>query len=192
MYNYIEGIISEVADNYLVVDVGGIGYEIIVSSYCLNELGKIGKSAKIFTYLAVREDDMSLYGFYSKSEKAMFLRLISVSGIGPKLAISILGGISIDGLATSIISADTLSLNHIKGVGKKTAERIVLELKDKIGKEFEISAAAMTNVTLAINEDAVLALMSLGYTKQEASIAITKVKGENLSIEQIIMQALKG
>lgn len=194
MYNYIKGNITEVSENFIVVECGGIGYEIFASLYSIDEFNKIKSDVKVYTYLNVKEDEMSLYGFFSKSEKAMFLRLISISGIGPKLALSVLSGVSVSALANSIACGDLASLNKIKGIGKKTAERIVLELKDKISAEFDVKLleGGTAFAISSADEDAVIALMSLGYTKQEATIGVAKVQKEGMSTEQIIMQALKG
>ena len=126
MFNYIRGKKEYASDGMLILDVNGIGYELNVSASC-EEFVKNKDDVKVYTYLAIREDDVSLFGFYSVPEKEMFLQLISVSGIGPKVALAILSGITVDKLAANIISQDVTALNKVKGVGKKTAARIVLE-----------------------------------------------------------------
>lgn len=189
MYNYISGKVAELGDNIAVIDVGGVGYELIVSRYCALTLS-VGKDAKLYAYLSVKEDGMSLIGFYSKEEKAMFLRLITISGIGPKVAIGILSGLALNDLTAAIVSCDYKMLGGIKGIGKKTAERIVLELKDKLGEEFA-SADIVGGVTAETNEDAIMALMALGYTKQEAANSIKKIDTKGKSVEDIIRAALK-
>ncbi len=194
MIGYVVGRITEVGENSLIIEAGGIGYELTVSSFCLSEVEKTDGEVKVYTHLNVREDGVTLYGFYNKAERNMFLRLISVSGVGPKMAISILSGISIGNLAAGVAAADIKSLNAVKGIGKKTAERIILELKDKISSEFESElpkSAVMSDVVYE-DDDAVEALISLGYKKSEAVIAVSKLKKENLTTEEIILRALKG
>ena len=194
MIGYIVGKVTEVGENALIIEANGIGYELTVSSFCLSEIEKIDGEIKIYTHLNVREDGVTLFGFYSKVERNMFLRLISVSGVGPKMAISILSGISVGNLAAGVAAADTKSLNAVKGVGKKTAERIILELKDKISAEFEseLPKSIIMSDVIYEDDDAVEALISLGYKKSEAVVAVSKLKKENLSTEEIILRALKG
>ena len=194
MIGYIIGKVTETSENNLIIEANGIGYERTVSSFCLSELTKTDSEAKVYTHLNVREDGVTLFGFYSKADRNMFLRLISVSGVGPKMAVGILSGISIGDLAAGVASADTKALNAVKGIGKKTAERIVLELKDKIVAEFESElpkSIAMSDIIYE-DDDAVEALISLGYKKSEAVLAVSKLKKENLSTEEIILRALKG
>ncbi len=188
MFNYISGKVTEIGENFAVIEAGGIGYELIVSRFCGAGL-KLNDFAKIYTYLSVKEDGVTLLGFYSKEEKAMFLRLLSISGIGPKVAIGILSGLPLNNLSTAIVGGDYRLLSGIKGIGKKTAERIVLELKDRLGAEFD-STDAVGSV-LGEDEDAVLALMALGYTKQESVNAIKHVDTNGKSVEEIIRAALK-
>ncbi len=149
---------------------------------------------QLFVYMSVKDDGISLFGFYDKAEKEMFLKLITVSGIGPKLASSVLSGISSTKLALAIASSDHATLNKIKGVGKKTAERIILELKDKITigdnmvSNFDIDN--ISNMGDNVN-DAIIALMSLGLTKEEAVKAVNKVQDKTQSAEAILTEALK-
>ena len=195
MFNYIKGKKEYSANGVLVVENGGIGYELYVSSAC--ETAFFDKiDVKVYTYLAVREDDVSLYGFYSLQEKEMFLQLVSVSGIGPKVALAILSGISVDKLASNIISQDVTALNKVKGVGKKTAARIVLELKDKITKDYQDAeeskkTAVATDNTVEVNEEAVMALMTLGFTRKEATAKVANVAVDGMSVEEIVFNALK-
>jgi len=196
MFNYIKGQIADIQDGYLVIETGGgIGYELNCSYNTLSAL-KVGDEKKIFVHYSASEAGVFLYGFYSKEEKAMFLRLISISGIGPKAAVTVLGGVTASELATIILSGDIDRLVKIKGVGKKTAERIILELKDKVYSEFKDSSLVLDGIIskplLDINKDAVLALMSMGYSKNEATQAISKVKCDGLTLDQIIIEALKG
>jgi Holliday junction DNA helicase RuvA len=194
MLGYIKGIIAEAGESALIIEAGGIGYEVIASGAALSAFNRVGGEAKLFTHMAVREDDVTLYGFVSKIEKSMFLRLISVSGIGPKVAINILSSVGLGELSAAVGSGNTALLSSLKGIGKKTAERIILELKDKIGAEFgsvlPYSGAADSPVYQ--NEDAVMALVSLGYSKYDAAATVNKLSKENLTTEQIVMRALKG
>ncbi|MFR1566385.1 MAG: Holliday junction branch migration protein RuvA [Christensenellales bacterium] len=192
MYNYIKGKIAEINENTIVVECGGIGYELNVSANAASEFsGKEGE-VKIYCYLCVREDDMSLFGFASKQEKTMFLKLISVSGVGPKLALTVLSGMNADGFAAAVVRSDTAALSKIKGVGKKTAERIALELKDKVSKEYDVSIdSAAPTVAVSVNEDAVMALMTLGYSRQEAADAVGRVQTDGMTLEQLIFAAIK-
>lgn len=191
MFDYFTGIVKEMGLTTVVLEVGGIGYEFTASKYCLNNL-KIEQKAKIYAYLSVREDGVSLYGFYSKQEKAMFMRLTSISGIGPKGAISVLSGLALDELSIAIANGDHKVLGGIKGIGKKTAERIILELRDKLGEEFALGQDS-TNVTTQseLNDDAVMALMALGFNKQEAVNAIKRVDTAGKTLEEIVVAALK-
>lgn len=193
MYNYIKGILTFASDNIAVVETGGVGYEFYASASSIEKLGKIGDECKIFCYLNVKEDEMSLYGFADSAEKDLFLKLINVSGIGCKMAISILGSGSMSDIISAIASADVSKLSKIKGIGKKTAERIVVELRDKIapGTEFYIAPSAATGSVTA-NGEAVDALLSLGYTRQEAMAAVARYEKPNMTTEEIVLAALKG
>lgn len=191
MFDYIKGEKISALNGVMVVENGGIGYSINVSDECVRNLAD-QTSVKVFTYLSVREDGVSLFGFYSEAERTMFCKLISVSGIGPKVAVAILSGISVDKLAANIIAQDTKALNKIKGVGKKTAERIVLELKDKIGKDFADSEPCEeADEIVNCNDDAVMALMALGFTRVEAEKKVSLVATEDMTVEEIIFSALK-
>ena len=191
MYDFIKGKKIKSGAGSLVLENSGIGYMLYVSDECLKKLeGK--EDVCVYTYLSVKEDGITLFGFYGEEERAMFLKLISISGIGPKVAIAILSGISVDKLAGSIISADTKALNKIKGVGKKTAERIVLELKDKIGKDFSDEESVASDVHLEQgNDEAVMALMTLGFTRKEAETKIARIDTNGLSVEEVVFNALK-
>ncbi|MBR2988982.1 MAG: Holliday junction branch migration protein RuvA [Clostridia bacterium] len=194
MYEYIKGRVVDLYDGYAVLDVNGIGYKLCVSANAIDELSTKDE-AFVYCYLAVREDDMSLYGFYNRGERAMFLKLIEISGVGPKLAISILGGMKLDALAVAIARGDYRLLSKIKGVGKKTAERIVLELKDKVTAEGDVEVVAEQTSTVVekttVNEDAVVALMSLGFNRAQATNAVSSVQCDGLTLEQIVFMALK-
>ena len=193
MYNYIKGKLTYAAENLVVVEAGGVGYELCVSAYTISRLGKIGDECKVHCYLSVREDEMSLYGFSDKAEKELFVKLINVSGIGCKMAISILSSGSMRDIIGAIATADVAYLSKIKGVGKKTAERLVVDLRDKISSSGEFTVAGSPFAgAVAGNSEAVDALMSLGFTRQEATTAVARVEKPNMTVEQIVMAALRG
>lgn len=195
MYSYIKGKITEIGESYIVVEAGGIGYELSVSANAMSEFAVCDGEVKVYCYLSVREDGVSLFGFSSEREKAMFLKLVAVSGVGPKLALTVLGGMTTEQFAAAVIVSDIKALSKIKGVGKKTAERIALELRDKVSKDYETvdsgEVAASKTVTVDINEDAVLALMTLGYSKQESEAAVSRVQKDGMTLEQLVFAALK-
>ena len=193
MYNYIKGKLIESGENYVVVESGNIGYELNVSANTAAELSAAEGEVKIYCFLSVREDDMSLFGFATKQEKSMFVKLVSVSGVGPKLALTVLSGKTAGQFAAAVVKGDVTALSKTKGVGKKTAERIVLELKDKVNKDYtseETVSAVKADVT-EVDEEAVLALMTLGYNRHEASEAVKRVQKDGMSLEQLIFTALK-
>ena len=193
MYNYIKGKLIESGENYVVVESGNIGYELNVSANTAAELSAAEGEVKIYCFLSVREDDMSLFGFATKQEKTMFVKLVSVSGVGPKLALTVLSGMTAGQFAAAVVKGDVTALSKTKGVGKKTAERIVLELKDKVNKDYtseETVSAVKADVT-EVDEEAVLALMTLGYNRHEASEAVKRVQKDGMSLEQLIFTALK-
>lgn len=191
MYAFITGNIVSENLNEIVVENNGIGYLLNVSSTAIIKLKQQPAPVKVFTYLYVKEDEMSLYGFYGEEEKDMFLKLISVSGVGAKTAIQILSGASVHDLTVSIASCDTSRFSKIKGIGKKTAERIVLELKDKVSTLPLLNETVLeTPVVLSTAEqEAEAALMALGFSKAEAHRAVKSVNGCDTA-EDIIKQAL--
>lgn len=192
MYAFIKGnIVSETA-NELVVENNGIGYLLNVSSTAIIKLKQMSAPVTVFTYLYVKEDEMSLYGFYAEEERDMFLKLISVSGVGAKTAIQILSGASVADLTVSIASCDVSRFSKIKGIGKKTAERIVLELKDKVSTlpllNSDIPIESAVYVSTA-EQEAESALVALGFSKAEAHRAV-KLVGNKDKAEDIIREAL--
>lgn len=190
MFDYISGEVAAVTDGRIVVDCGGVGFSLTASTFACAECGN-KKRVKLPVYLAVREDALELFGFADERERELFMLLISVSGVGPKLAIAVLGGMNADRLASAIASADVAALSSIKGVGKKTAERIALELKNKIGTES--AQAAGGNVGVAETDGkAVAALMGLGYDRKEAQDAIAKIYKAGMTTEQIVFAVLHG
>jgi len=194
----VEGILSAKETNRVIVDVGGVGLEIFVPVRIVDDLGGIGDRVRLFTYLHVREDNLALYGFLSENEKAIFEALISVSGIGPKVALAILSVTGADELAGLISRGMSEKLMVFPGIGKKTAERIVLELKDKLpeqlskppGEELEETA-----IEENIYSEALAVLESLGIARQSAKSALFSIGadelGDSYSVEDVIKVALK-
>ena len=197
MYYYLSGTVAHVEPYLAVIDCGGVGYACRTSTYTLSQLKK-GDAAKLYTYLSVREDAMELYGFSTQEELKLFQQLISVSGVGAKVAVAILSSGTPSDLALRIITGDDKALTRAQGVGKRIAQRIVLELKDKLAKGQTISASGESVAGPAIDiipqnkaSEAAAALAVLGYSQQEISAALKGVDVENLPLEQIIKLALK-
>lgn len=191
MYSYIKGTIEELYLDHIVIDNNNIGYRINVSSNTLKDL-QLGNMAKIYTKLIVREDDMSLCGFSTKEELEMFELLTSVSKIGPKVGLGILSFASPKQLGAYIVSEDITKMSKAPGVGKKTAERIILELKDKIDKQnIEFEPTLLSKAPISVSQDeAVDALVALGYSSSEAKEAVDKCKKTGLNTEDIIKKSL--
>ena len=191
MLSYIKGKVTEAGENTLVVECGGLGYELLVSRGAASATA-VGSEVKLPVYLSVSETGVALYGFKDAAEKDMFLKLIGISGIGAKMAIGILSGMGVNDLIAAIARSDVKGLSGIKGIGKKTAERIALELRDKIGAEIaDMGEKVGVTPDIVPDEDAVLALMALGFNKNEAVSAVARVHGEGLTTEQIVFMALK-
>lgn len=193
MFAYINGKIADKANNYVVIDAGGVGYKIFMSTKAIESLNEIGAIQKVYTYYYVREDNISLYGFLSNEELRMFELLLSVSGIGAKSALAILSEITPSSFALAVITNDDSKLVKIPGIGKKTAARMILELKDKLKTETAIEKNE--KIEMAIKEDnkdseAVSALQVLGYTNKEIEKALEKIDVTNLSVEEVIKKAL--
>ncbi|MCL2425022.1 MAG: Holliday junction branch migration protein RuvA [Oscillospiraceae bacterium] len=198
MFYYLEGIVTLKAQNLAVIDIGGVGYACMTTLNTLSHL-ETGKKAKLNTYCNIKEDAFDIYGFHDISEKRCFEQLLSVSGVGPKAALSILSSASPESLALAIIGDDESALTIAPGIGKKLAQRIILELKDKVSKEmpmlkasgFKLSAGAVNQPGGKQNEVAA-ALTVLGYSQGEISAALRGVDIETLSVEEIIREVLKG
>ena len=197
-FAYIKGNLEVKTNGYVVIDVNGIGYKIFMSETAINKLGQIGEIVKIHTYVRVREDDISIFGFNTNEELRMFELLLSVSGIGAKSALVILSNVSVSSFALAIINNDVNLLKKLPGIGPKTAQRVILELKDKLKKENEIVAnedrEVSDTIKAAIIDDekiaeATAALKVLGYTGKEIEKALEKVDA-NLSVEDIIRKGL--
>lgn len=195
MFAYIKGNLEIKTNGYVIVDVGGIGYKIFMSQNAIEKLGESGKEVKIHTYVRVREDDISIFGFNSNEELRMFELLLSVSGIGAKSSLTILSNISPSSFALAVISNDIGKLKKLPGIGPKTAQRIILELKDKLKTEEaiddnveELKEAIVENDKVS---EAISALQVLGYSRREIDLALANIDKNNLSIEEIIRQGLK-
>lgn len=201
MITFLEGQLEESLPTQIVVNVHGVGYEVLIPLSSYDKLPPPGKPVKILTHLQVREDAHILYGFLSAAERDLFRLLLNhVSGIGPKLALAVLSGMSIGGFKAAVVNSEVSAISKISGIGKKTAERIVLELKDKLGiaAAWEAASAehAPSEEDLRVT-DAVLALISLGYKQVEAHKAVKKAlaeagtAGAALSVEELVRQGLK-
>ena len=194
MISFLVGVIEEKRENLVVIDVNGVGFEVNVSNNTLVSLPFEGESAKIYTYLAVREDGISLFGFSSVEERNLFNKLITVSEVGPKLAITILSVLSLSDLTVAIAKEDTKLLSKIKGLGKKTAERLCLELKDKLDVlTFRNEEASFdTNYDEDAVQMATDTLISLGISKNEAYMLARANAANNATAEEIISKSLRG
>lgn len=192
MYAYMNGAVTEKTENSVVLDVGGVGYELFVSSFT-SDACVVGEKMLLRTHLVVKEDEMSLYGFADKSEKVLFLLLVSVSGIGPKLALSILSGMRLNELKRNIVQGNSAALNGIKGVGKKTAERIVIELKEKLDIGYEEVFEERKKATLdGKAEEAVAVLLALGIKRETAEKSVLAAYDDSLTVNQIVHKAISG
>ncbi|HZY10590.1 MAG TPA: Holliday junction branch migration protein RuvA [Bacteroidota bacterium] len=196
MISYLHGKLVHKSPTELVIDVNGIGYHVNIPLSTFEKIEQLNGQVKIFTYMHVREDIMQLYGFATEAERELFRLLISVSGIGPKMAQGILSGMSINELKEAILTSNIGSLTTISGVGKKTAERLVLELRDKFtsAESFEPTSVS-TSKLLKARAEAVVALMSLGYTRTDAERVlrtVTKDSSEqDMNAEELIKRALR-
>lgn len=194
MIGFLKGILRDKDYDNITIEVGGVGFNLMVTKSCMVNLPNVDEEVKIYTYLHVREDELSLYGFVSQEEKRLFLQLISVSGVGSKTAIQILSAERMSAIINSIINEDTSVIGSCKGIGKKTAERIIVELKDKI-KPFDYILPndnlmqAMQENSKAL-EDALIVLTSLGMTKQDATKRAKEVMNKSDTAEQIVAKVL--
>ena len=191
MYNYIIGKVTYAMGNTLVVENNGIGYEIGVSATTLNDCCTPGEIVKIYTYLYVREDTFALYGFSKLEEKTLFLRLIDISGVGPKLAMQILGGMDLNSLTVAIATGDIKTLSKIKGLGKKTAELIVVSMRDQVSADMASALSPLEKYADKDQSEAVFALVSLGMSNTEAVKLVAEIAKTTSGLENIIREALK-
>lgn len=195
MFYYVNGTVAEIEAGLAVIDCSGVGYACATTNYTLSQLKK-GERAKLYTYLNVREDAMELFGFASQSELRSFKMLIGVSGVGPKAALSILSSTTPQQLSMAVVMGDEKALTAAPGIGKKIAQRIILELKDKLIKEqggFEAGSGAAVAMPAQNNKsgEAAAALAVLGYSSQEIAAALKGIDMDALPLEEIIRQSLK-
>lgn len=195
MFYYLNGTVTHIDANLAVLDCGGVGYACRTTSQSLSHLQR-GKPGKLFTHLYVREELVELYGFATEDERHCFLMLIGISGVGPKAALSILSAATPESLAMSIITGDEKALTLAPGIGKKIAQRIILELKDKLSKGQltgmeRPGGAAMTLIPENKANEAAAALAVLGYGSDEISLALRGIEIETLKLEEVIRQALR-
>lgn len=193
MIAYIKGILESINEESIIIEQNNFGYEIRIPTSIIEQLPPIGDSVKIYTYLYVREDAMILYGFLSQEDLNIFKLLITVNGIGPKGALGILSAISIEALKLAILTNDDNLITKAPGVGKKTAQRLIIDLKDKLKKSTEESPlmdVSFNNYGSDLVNEAISALISLGYSQSESSKAVKNIKRFD-SVEDILKQALK-
>ena len=194
MFYYLNGTVTVLDQNLAVVDCGGVGYACRTTNFTLTRL-QLGKPAKLYTYCNIREDAFDIYGFSTREEMNCFEQLLSVSGVGPKAALAILSVVSPDQFTLAVMTQDDKTLTMAQGVGKKMAQRILLELKDKIaGQQMELTSASMAGapaVRGSKSAEATAALASLGYSTAEIGAALKGIDVENLPLEEIVRQALR-
>lgn len=201
MIAYVRGILEGMEEDRVIIDVGGIGYGIYMSGPAMGKLPGIGKEVKVHTYMHVKEDLMQLYGFLSADELRVFKLLIGVSGIGPKGGLGILSALTPDDLRFAVASNDVKAIQAAPGIGKKTAEKLILELKDKlkledalehIGEASAVPERGTSDASGAVTGEAVQALVALGYGNTEALKAVRQVEiTEEMNVEEVLRQALK-
>ncbi|HBH25633.1 MAG TPA: Holliday junction branch migration protein RuvA [Cytophagales bacterium] len=196
MIAYVKGKLAKVDPTHAIIDIQGIGYEVMIS---LNTFSKIKdlKECKLYTHFHVKEDAQLLYGFFEEQEKGIFRHLISISGVGPNTALMVSSSLTVEEIKKAIVNDDVKTIQSIKGIGAKTAQRIILELKDKIKKEYqEGEISDLTKPVLnPIADEAITALLTLGYTKTQAEKSIRQILKNNsndISLEELIKRALKG
>lgn len=194
MFYYINGTVAVLDTNLAVLDCGGVGYACHTTGYTLSQL-QIGKQQKLFTYCHVKEDAFDIFGFSTKEELSCFNRLIGVSGVGPKVALAILSSVTPSQFALAVMTGDEKTLTMAQGVGKKMAQRIILELKDKMSGEISSSdSGAVVVAPSAVGNkasEAAAALASLGYSQSEIGLALKGIDVEKMSLEEIVRHALR-
>ena len=190
MIGFLRGKLLRKQPPHLLIDVQGVGYEVEAPMSTFYDLPEVGSEVVLHTHLSIREDAHVLFGFGSEAERRFFRSLIKVNGVGPKLALTILSGISVDGFVRCVQEDDTASLTRLPGIGKKTAERLVVEMRDRLD---DVGGSAMAaGVRANPRDEALSALVSLGYKPQEAAQMLRGVKEEGLSSEELIRRALQG
>ncbi len=193
MFAHFDGIVAEKNTDSIVLDVNGVGYLLFVSGATLSMAPAVGERMKLYSALNVREDAMELFGFYSREEKRMYERLKGVSGIGSRTALQILSSMSVRDLSLALVAGDANALTRVPGIGKKTAQRLVLELKDKVEDSQLTGSAAISPASAASGPEAeaVAALVALGYSASEAARAVSRFAGQTEKSDELIFMALK-
>ncbi len=197
MISYIKGTLERRTESYIILETNGIGYQIFVSPATLAKLPQTGEIVKIFTYFSVKEDGVSLYGFASQEEQEMFHKLLTVGGVGPKGALGFLAQLTPSEIVMAILSDDVKTLSKAPGVGRKTAQRVILELKDKFRTEEALSEGEVWQRELTptgktdAKFEAIDALTALGYSRSEAAKAVNAAAAEGMTTEEILKAALK-
>ena len=199
MYAYIKGELTEIDIDYIVIETGGIGYRIFIPAKTFEYLPPVGEELKVYTYLHLREDVMVLYGFLTNDDLELFKQLITVSGIGPKGGLAILSTLDADNLRFAVLSGDAKAISKAPGIGAKTAQRVILELKDKMSledafekKTMHVEERAQSAGGASVKNDAVMALSALGYSSTESLKAVSKVTiTEDMDVEDVLKAALK-
>ncbi len=194
MYAHIDGIVSEKGTDSLVIDCGGVGYELICSRTTLSAAPRVGERMKCYTILSVREDAMELFGFATREEKALYEKLRAVSGIGPRTALNMLSSMTVRDLSIAIVTGDINAISRAPGVGKKTAQRIVLELKEKIDNDALTGGNIPAGATIDKGPiaEAIEALMALGYNASDAQRAVAAVSDSADTVDKLVLMALRG
>lgn len=200
MISLIRGTLVEATAQYAIIDAAGVGFELGISSMTAAALPALGTECRLYARLQVREDSMTLFGFASKEERAMFDHLLSVSGVGPRLALAILSRYSVSQLYSIVMAEDATSMSAVSGVGKKTAQRLILELKSTFAKDhsFAVAEAPAANQTVmtfshesSVLEDARQALLSMGFSPQETELALDGCDGQGMRVEDLLGAALR-
>ena len=194
MIGQLRGILIHKQAPDLMLDVAGVGYELLASITTFIDLPELQNEVTLFTHLIVREDAHTLYAFSSQKERALFRTLLKVNGVGPKMALAIVSGMTVDEFSQLVHGNDVVGLTRLPGVGKKTAERLIIEMRDRLPEPDTQSDSSNNRLTLSIRnleEEAVAALMALGYKPAQASKMVSSSSGENLSVEEIVRKALK-
>ena len=195
MFAHVNGLVAEKEDGVLVIECGGVGYQLTVSAATLSQAPAAGERMKCYTHLSVREDAVELFGFATREEKKMFLKLTAVSGIGPKSAIQVLSALSVRDLSLAIVTGDAAALARAPGIGKKTAQRLILELKDKVDSSaltMQGGGSIQPVKAGSAQDEAIEALMALGYQASEAARAVGGLSPMPEDASEIVRQALKG
>jgi Holliday junction DNA helicase RuvA len=187
MISTLQGTVTDKGENFLVVETGGLGFKIHLPAPLVARWGALGRQVQLFTHLHLRENEVSLYGFETKSELTFFQALLGVSGIGPKVALGALSGANVDALRSAIAAGDSDYLTQLPGIGKKTAQRIILDLRGKLEAEELVPAPALSSV----DEDVLAALLSMGYSESETRAAVASLPQQEMPLEERLLLALR-